>query len=338
MVSAMQAQVVEQGEPAMVYYSPKTTIALDFTYTVETQERGVFADFAEAMLGITQAVKEDKITYTLQDVRIGTSTSADYSRPHKVVAETDFPLLLSISEKGLLKGYNVPDEASAPRPNKEEKHKEKPHFDTRHMAPYPEEVLKAATSKAQAHAAAQQIFHIRETRMYLINGEVEHAPADGKAMELVLNELDRQERELIELFVGKKHHRTEHKQIMWVPEEKASLWFFSEENGFTDADNIDAEAISVSAILYPQRYAVSSMAEEPKGKKKGGVVASQIVYNLPGSAAVKVLYKGDVLGKRTLPIAQLGIDVPIAKDLFTGNELPVIVVSEKTGNIVSISK
>jgi hypothetical protein len=37
-------------------------------------------------------------------------------------------------------------------------------------------------------------------------------------------------------------------------------------------------------------------------------------------------------------LAQLGIDVPLAKDVFAGPELPVIVFNEKTGNIISISK
>lgn len=39
MTCAVCAQVVEQGEPALVYYSPKTTIVLEFKYTVETQNR-----------------------------------------------------------------------------------------------------------------------------------------------------------------------------------------------------------------------------------------------------------------------------------------------------------
>jgi hypothetical protein len=62
------------------------------------------------------------------------------------------------------------------------------------------------------------------------------------------------------------------------------------------------------------------------------------VYNLPGNGDVKVVYKGRPMAERTIPIAQIGVDVPLAKDMFTDKELPRIVFCEKTGNIVSISK
>ena len=51
MVSAVSAQVLEKDEAALVYYSPKTVVVVDFCYTVETQEKGLYAEFAEAMLG-----------------------------------------------------------------------------------------------------------------------------------------------------------------------------------------------------------------------------------------------------------------------------------------------
>jgi hypothetical protein len=53
---------------------------------------------------------------------------------------------------------------------------------------------------------------------------------------------------------------------------------------------------------------------------------------------VNVAYKGNELNKRTLSIAQFGVDVPLSLDLFTGATLPVIHFDERTGNIKSISK
>ena len=114
-------------------------------------------------------------------------------------------------------------------------------------------------------------------------------------------------------------------------------YFFSEENGFTDADNIDADTICVQLSMHKQLLA--QPVEEPKKNKKSNAPElSPLVYNLPGNAAIQVTYKNRNLAKRTLPIAQLGVDVPLAKDLFKGDKLPVIVISEKTGSILSISK
>lgn len=337
---AVHAQVVEENEPALVYYSPKTLITLDFTYTVETQEKGQYAQYAEDMLGATNAVKENKTTYTLKDVRISTRTETDYSRSHKVVAEKGTPLLLSINEKGLLVGYNAPTATTEKekRHSSSEARNEKQKGHSAHVAPYPEEVLKAATPLAQAHAVAKQIFHLRETRMYLINGEVEHAPADGEAMRLVMEELDKQEKQLTALFMGKKTKRTDHKIIRFNPAKNAPVLFFSEENGFTDAENIEADSIQVMVATHLQHL---TPAPEPDKKSKKKIVApelSQIVYNLPGNADVKVQFQGRVLGKNTLPVAQFGVDVPLSKELFQGETQPIILFSEKTGNIISISK
>lgn len=333
MVCAVHAQVVEKDEAALVYYTPKTVVSVDFTYTVETQERGIYADYAEAMLGISEVITETQTICTIKEARIGTLTETDYSRPHKIVAEPGFPMLISINEKGLLTGYNVPPvqksaPAKKPAAAPEKGFKAVP---VTKAAPFTEDVLKASTPLAQAHAVAQQIFHLRETRMYLLNGEVEHAPADGQAMKQVLDELANQERHLTQLFTGKKSLRTEHKTVRMYPEAKQQILYFSKENGFTDADNVEADAIVLNATLQVQKLAVSS-------SKKKNAALSQLVYNLPGSATLDVMIKGNVLASRTFPVAQLGVDVPLAKDLFSGKELPIIVFSEKTGNIISISK
>ena len=337
MMSALQAQIVEDGEAALVYYSPKTAINVEFTYTVETYERGMYSAFAEAMLGAEDIVIADKKVYTLQEAHIGTTTKADLSRPHKVSAEAGIPLLLTINEKGILKGYNLPLESSQPA-HQPQKSNSKADNQSKslpvNIAPYPEEVLMAATRLAQAKAIAKQIFHLRETRMYLLNGEVEHAPADGQAMKQVLAELDKQERELTELFVGKRSIKTEHKIVRFEPEEKDRYWFFSAEKGFLEVGLHHADTIRVHMSLHPQARQLPGDSK----KKKKGVELSPIVYNLPGSGDIEVSVKGRTLAQRTIPIAQIGIDVPLAKDLFTAEQLPVIVFNEKTGNVVSISK
>ena len=334
MVSAISAQVLKEDESALVYYSPKATIALEFSYTVEQFERGQYAEFAEAMLGTTDAVKETGSVCTLKDVRIGTAITTDYNRPHKVVNNGVLPLLLSINDKGLLTGYNVPAAVQKQKPRKEHECKKHEHECLPlHVAPYPEDVLKAANPQAQALEIAKQIFHLRETRMYLLNGEVEHAPADGEAMKLVLEELDKQERALTELFIGRKHLRHEQKTVLIEPSNEGELLFFSDENGFTDSDNVDADTIEVRMLCQQQE----AQPLDPKAKKKAQDL-TQIVYNVPGYCAVNVLYKGKSLANSKIPVAQLGIDVALPTKMFTGKALPKITFSEKTGNIVSISQ
>ena len=347
MISA-NAQIVKEDEAALVYYSPKTIIILDFTYSIEKQEAGLFARYAEEMLGVKDVITENRTKYVLEDAIIGTRTEADHSRPHKIVPEKGVETpLLNLNEKNLLVGYNMPPVKKENSGNKLSLHqKHAVQSETgKPIAPYSEEVAEAKSHKAKAAAAAKQIFHLRETRMYLLSGEVEHAPADGKAMELVLRELDKQEQTLTELFVGKSTKETGHKKIEYAsisrteteenPQQK-KLLYFSEENGFTQSENIDADSICI--YLQLQNAHFKAPEGDKKKAQKRNEALSQISYNLPGNALVQVFYKNRLLNHRSLPVAQLGIDVPLPKELFTSAKQPQIEFSEKTGNIVSISK
>ena len=333
MVSTMSAQVLRENEATLVYYSPKTEVRLDFAYEVEIQEAGIYAEYAEELLGVTDFVKESQTTYRLESVHIGTSTQADLD---------GVPMLLSFNEKGILKGYNIPYVAPQ-APKKFDHPKKEDHFCQPFIVPpFAEDILKAMDSTDVAEVVAQQIYRIRETRTYLLSGEVEHAPADGASMKAVLEELDKQERVLTDLFVGKRFRRMDHKVFTIVPDTTEQLYFFSAENGFTESDNVDADTIRVHMTLEAQTLAAAEPVEEPaKGKKKGQVTTpelSPIVYNLPGSAEVKVVFQDRLLAGKTVPVAQLGVDVPLPKELFTGEQLPIIVFNEKTGNVISISK
>ena len=160
MACAAYAQVLEEGESALVYYSPRTWIKLDFIYTVESYEPGVYAEYAEEMLGATEAILEHKKVYRLKDVKIGTRTVTDYNRPHKVNMNSGIPMLLTINEKGLLTGYNVPaggkKEAQQQR-NVSARSAVKYRTDRIKTAPIPEEALKARSLREQAQEVAKQI-------------------------------------------------------------------------------------------------------------------------------------------------------------------------------------
>jgi hypothetical protein len=328
------------NESSLVYYSPKNSLVFDFTYTIETEEMGKYASYAEELLGITNALTETRTIYTLQDASVTTHTEVDLNRPHKVVTNPQIPIhLLNINEKGLLTGFNTEFKTKqhVKKPKAEEKTKSK----SIQTIPFSEDMLGSKSLAEQAQSVAQQIFHIREIRMYLLSGEVEHTPADGEAMKLILDELKRQEKQLLALFVGKKTISTQHYTYEYCPIKNETKTYekilhFSPENGFTDAENIDAEEIKIQ-MAYQHQY-ITPVVEEKKSRKKDTYQPSQLVYNIPGHACVRVIYKGDELKKKTLPIAQFGVDMQLTTELFSGAELPTITISEKTGNITSISK
>ena len=179
-ILSVKGQVVSSNEMALVYYTPKNHIVLDFTYTVTEQEAGQYYLFAEQFLGATNAISENQTTYAIEDVRISTRTEADFERAHKIVPEQGVATqLLSINNKGLLVGYNLPYEPSNTLTRKHEKECAK--TTTPVSLPLTDEQLEQRTPETRAKAIAKQIYRIRESRIFLLSGEVEHGPADGKA-------------------------------------------------------------------------------------------------------------------------------------------------------------
>ena len=51
-----------------------------------------------------------------------------------------------------------------------------------------------------------------------------------------------------------------------------------------------------------------------------------------------ITYKGKELVNEHYQIAQLGVAIPLAKQLFTGKQSPVIRINPATGNVLSIEQ
>ena len=276
---AASAQTMQENELALVYYMPENQLVFDVEYTEETLEAGPFFLFAEKYLGTDDVIQENQTQYHLTGVKTRLVTQPDYTRAYKVVPEKGLQMqLLSLSRNGLLYGYNVcPPEM---KPRKQECKEEKIRMPRPDVMPLLEEQITAPTLQQKAEGAAKQIYRIRETRMYILSGEIDHAPADGKAMELVLKELDRQERQLTELFTGKRSIKRMHKTVTYIPtkSEEYALLYFSEDNGITTDEDASATPLLLTIVAHKQIKAAA--AEQSKKAPQ----PSQIYYNLPGSA------------------------------------------------------
>ena len=201
--------------------------------------------------------------------------------------------------------------------------------------PLLEEQFMAGSVAKMADGAAKQIYRIRETRLNILAGDVEHVPADGKAMELVLNELDKQEQALVALFVGKTqvtHHTHAVRYVPGESVEKEVVCRLSAHNGIVDKNDLSGEPLYLTLVAKKQTLLPAGIAD------KNTPTLSQIHYNLPGEAQVALTFKGKQMAEQTVAVAQYGVAIPLAQDLFTGKSTPIITISEDTGNILSIEK
>ena len=199
----LRGQVVQEQESALVYYMPQTVVDITLTYTVDSEEAGPYSRYAEKYLGAQDVISVNSQKAEIVGVRVESHSEADLSRAVKVSARDGVRMqLLSLRENGVLYGYNV---GVCPA---EERSEEALEVSSRvaqpETLPFTEEQLRAPGLAQQADAVAKQIYRIREARMYLLSGEIENAPADGRGLEVALKALSRQEKELVQLFTGKR--------------------------------------------------------------------------------------------------------------------------------------
>jgi hypothetical protein len=340
-----KAQSVREGELAVVYYTPQTQIVIDIDYESVILHRGIYADFAKKYLGTAEVVKDDDMWYRITNISTHTQTVADHSRMHKV--DSNLPLTLTAdgileayngveSQKGCTKGQctmykGTMDNVQSTKVESQESRVEsqEPRVESK-VLPLLEEHIVGKTLAEQAQGAAKLIYRIRENRLYLISGEVDKMPADGRAMELAINKLDEMEQQLVELFVGRIEVERHRKTIVYTPvaTEKTDLAYFSEQHGFTNATNGDPIVMNINARR--------QIKGNPNSDKKKAPIPSQISYNLPGTANYKVSYLNELSDEADIQVAQFGVDVPLAQDLFEGKQQPHIYFNTQTGNIESI--
>lgn len=327
------AQTVHEDEFAVVYHMPLTQLAITIEYDEVTVAPGPFYLYAERYLGATEVVQEQQTRYEVTAIQMTPHTTVDPNRSFNVLPGLD-QQLLTLTSEGLLYGYNVPTPQTAPV----ETICTNLATTTRaELMPLMEEQLVANSIAKMAEGAAKQIYHIRETRMNILAGDVEHIPADGMSMQLVLDELNKREQALAELFTGTQTIQHHSHTIYYTPANDVNnivIGRISRFAGIVANEDLSGEPIRLTIKGKRQEL----LPIEIEDTKKKVQTASQLYYNLPGSADITLEFAGKIIDTANYPIAQYGVAVPLAKNLFLTKQLPKIYFNIQTGNILSIQK
>ncbi len=327
---------LKEGESAIVYYMPRTEVVIDVEYEEETQERGIFYQYSERYLAAKDVVTEDAVRYRFKSATIYTRTKADKSRAYVIPANQKMLQHCSVrlNNKGLIEGINLPIAHLAKSNDNTQKQfsqKETQKRTACEVMPLLEEQMMSGSISKMAEGTAKQIYSIRENRLNLLAGESEHTPADGEAMRLVLQEMKKQETALTRLFTGTKSIKTLHKEIAVSLESDMTnevLFRFSKLTGVVDADDMSGEPYIINLTMHRQEYAPLADGE----KMQAG---SPIYQNIAGSADIRLTDGEKTIAMRSVPVAQAGVAVPLAADLFQKQDTRVV-FDTRTGSVKEI--
>ena len=236
-----------------------TTLAVDLTVECTEVETGPYARYAQKLLG-KRASLISRISYEIVAADVAVLATADY---HASAVDTS-AAVQCVTTLG--------DDISIDRLSANE-----------------------FSVEAAAEAAARKIYDLRAVREELIMGEYGDG-VYGAGLEAALREIDKLEREYLELFYGTRTvTTTKHRIVVPVVESAPNMVVarFNVDEGLLPKDNIAGDIILVAITPSNMSY--------PASDEKGSVA-----YRYANNAMVVVSCGHKALTTRILPIYEFG--------------------------------
>jgi hypothetical protein len=172
-------------------------------------------------------------------------------------------------------------------------------------------------------------------------------PKDGEGLQIIIDNTQKQEEALMQLFVGITTTESTTHTFQIIPDSEADrLLFsrFSRKLGILHQEDLAGAPIYIdikSHNTVPTMPVDSIAVENPKGKKlklKKSNKLDGLVYNLPERANVKVYTNSTTLAEEVLPIAQFGNTETLSSTLFSKKKDIKVILDPTSGAILKIEE
>ncbi len=317
------------NEYGLVYSLPVTV--LDLTIEAERIDRvpGEFYNYCRKYLGLDPIMKPST-EYSLKSLTVnprGEAQSDPDSRWLVKFKSGSSPFII-LSPEGLplsinFEGSYTPEPLPFPVPEPREAEPSILTLPEARQA-MTAEMLQAQSTAKRAELAAARIFELRQNRSDIISGQADNMPSDGKAMQLALDNLARQEAALTAMFTGTESRSTRVATFPWTPDGESEASTLSSVvarlsalDGIVAADDLSGEPVTVTvSIIERGEMPVNDKGEELRFPKGG------VAYTIPGRARVTASYRGRDLFSGEMELAQLGIVFGLDPGIFTDKKAP----------------
>lgn len=324
------------NEYGLNYTLPNTVIDITLEAQKTVRTPGEFFRYAKKYLGeepITAPSTSYELTSVVINPRAVTNPDESYlvqfkagSTPFMILDENNSPLSVNTEKVIALDPVTLPV-ARAAEPTILESPAAKQAVTA--------EMLQSPSSAKRAELAAARIYELRENRSEILSGSAENMPADGKAMQLVLDNLAAQEAALTAMFLGTTQTSTEVTTVTVTPGKtnpRKVISRLSITDGFVGPDDLSGVPVYFDLAVTEQGKLPVNEKGEEKRFPKGG-----LAYRIPGKANVKVTYDGKERAARDIDVAQYGVVFGLDPSLFTDKKAPSFVTfSPLTGAVVEI--
>lgn len=323
--------VMHGKDYGVTYLLPKTDIEIVLQTTRHTYTPGVFCKYADRYLRLSDVSTEPEEYWTLDKIETHVAGVPDKDNVYfvKMKDKTVAPLM-ELTEEGIVRSINMPFSGQQSGQVSQTVHDPEADIDPRRFLT--EEILMSNSTAKMAELVAKEIYNIRESKNALLRGEADNMPKDGAQLKLMIDNLNLQERAMMEMFSGKVKAAPKTFTVRIEPKEvKDEIAFrFSRKLGVVANNDLAGEPcyINVSNLKTPD----IAGAEESK-KKPGGVA-----YNLPGRAKVTLVQNNRKLFEGELPVTQFGTVEYLAPVLFNKNSTIKVLFDTETGGLLKVDR
>ncbi|MDE6489635.1 MAG: DUF4831 family protein, partial [Muribaculaceae bacterium] len=274
--STQKLTATKATEYGLIYRLPSTVLDITVEASRTIQKPGEFYKYAKKYLNADNAIATPSEKWNLKSVTVVPRGRADGDEEYLMQFKSGTSPYLIINDAGLpiaLNTETIPASIDPKLPKPTEAQPTPLEVPAARQA-ITEEMLQSQSIAKRAELAAAQIYALRQSRNDLITGQADQMPPDGKAMQLVLDNIAAQEAALTAMFLGTEQVSTDVATFTYTPEEAASndvVARISSFKGIVDPDDLSGEPIYISIDVTDRGKLPVNEKGETKKYPKGGV-------------------------------------------------------------------
>ena len=320
----------------VVYYLPKTVFEIEVQASQVTYTPGELCQYADRYLRLKDVSATPDEHWEIESVRVKAIGVPDTAKAYAIkLKDKSAASEVELTEDGIVKAINTTSPAQtvtekpAPAPAATEKRPDPQKYMT-------EEMLIAGSTNKMAELIAKEIYSIRESKNSLNRGQADYMPKDGDALQIMLNNLDEQERALTEMFSGFTTHNKHTYTFRFEPQGKEEvvgqiLFRFSKKLGVLQADNLAGEPIYLTLSVM-EKFTATATNQELVKRLDG------VIYNIPGKGKLYIEASDRSFYEGEFPVTQFGETEVLVDGLFSKKINTRVIFNPVTGGINKIDK
>lgn len=318
----------------VLYALPQTVLRVRLKARAVVSTAGPFFQHSARFLNRRDVVTANGVTWALVSADVETLGVPDYDNRFKVECPDPAKLPgVTMTQDGVICGFNVSSVPQVSMPANDVPTIAHADFSSVQLT---RSVLTRTSTAAMAEDCANAIFNLRAMRLDLLSGAKEAQLPDAGSYAQVLAELDKQEREHVELFVGRRDTIYVERTIDILPDYNGKSNFlpirFSESDGFVDEMDLTGKPVYVD-IEFDGKTRVNELPATSKERQKAPLTG--IRYIVPGLVTVRVQDRNILLCQKTVECAQNGQVATLPAAMLQTHS---IAIDPASGKVVGISK